>query len=152
VVDRLNATDEMLMAASTALGSARIIQVMWRFAAEVPGSALRAEWHRLNEGRLSRSAVSADVPGARRKWLPSTNAEPLYEDVRPLVDGRVLDWLDRQVRVPLPAGSDALWRLAAVPYRGGSLVSLTVPHSGATASACSPRSARGCPSRCPDPP
>jgi hypothetical protein len=128
VVDRLNATDEMLMAASTALGSARIIQVMWRFAAEVPGSALRAEWDRLNQGRLSRRAVPAAVPGARRKWLPSTNAEPLHEDVRPLADGCVLDWLDRQVRVPLPAGSDALWRLAAVPYRGGSLVSLTVPH------------------------
>src|SRR5882757_9417583 len=98
----------MLMAASTALGSARIIQVMWRFATEVPGSALRAEWDRLNQGRLSRRAVPADVPGARRKWLPSANAEPLHEDVRPLADGRVLDWLDRQVRVPLPAGSDAL--------------------------------------------
>jgi diacylglycerol O-acyltransferase / wax synthase len=128
VVDRLNATDEMLMGASTTLGSARIIQVIWRFAAQVPGAALRAEWDRLDQGRLSRSAVPALVPGARRKWLPSTNAEPPHEDTRPLADGCLLDWLDRQVRVPLPAGSDALWRLAAVPYRGGSLVSLTVPH------------------------
>jgi hypothetical protein len=128
VVDRLNATDEMLMGASTALGSARIIQVMWRFPVRVSDSALRAEWGRLNTGRLSRRAARADVPGARRKWLPSTNAEPPHDDGRPLADDRVLDWLDRQVRVPLPAGSDALWRLAAVPYRGGSLVSLTVPH------------------------
>ncbi|MBP2327239.1 hypothetical protein JOF56_007624 [Kibdelosporangium banguiense] len=128
MVDRLNATDEMLVGSSAALGSARIIQVLWRFGTEVPGSALAAEWERLNRGRLSRRPASAMLPGARRKWRQASNTELLHVDSQPLADRDVLGWLDRQVSVPLQVESNELWRLAAVPYREGTLVSLTVPH------------------------
>ncbi|MUN35717.1 hypothetical protein [Actinomadura litoris] len=125
---RLNPTDEMLFQAGERLGSSRIVQVLWRFPAEVSGSALRAEWDRLDLGLLSRKAVPARVPGARRRWVHAHNAEEPVTHPRPLADADVMDWIDAQARVPLPAGSDALWRLAAAPYRGGGLVSLTVPH------------------------
>jgi diacylglycerol O-acyltransferase len=127
-VTRLNPTDEMLYGAERTLGSSRIIQVLWRFPAEVPASALWDEWVRLNRGRLSRRVAPATVPGARRRWVPASNAVPPREDTEPLTDETVMDWIDRQAREPLPAGSAALWRLARAPYRDGSLVSLTVPH------------------------
>jgi diacylglycerol O-acyltransferase len=125
---RLNSTDEMLYNAGRNLGSARIIQVLWRFPSEVTPTALQAEWDRLNLSRLSRQVAPARVPGARRKWVEARNAEPLREHPESLTEATVTDWIDAQVRAPLPVGSDALWRLATAPYRGGSLVSLTVPH------------------------
>lgn len=125
---RLNPTDEMLYGAERRLGSSRIIQVLWRFPAEVPAAALWEEWVRLNRGRLSRRAAPAAVPGARRRWVPASNAVPPREYAEPLTDATVMDWIDRQAREPLPAGSAALWRLACAPYQDGSLVSLTVPH------------------------
>lgn len=125
---RLNPTDEMLHASASALGSARVIQMLWRFPRPVPAEALEAEWRRLDRGRLSRRAASAGVPGARRKWAAADNAEPPHISPRSLGDGDAGDWIDEQVRVPLPAGSGRLWRLAAARYEGGTLVSLTVPH------------------------
>ncbi|MFH9423984.1 hypothetical protein [Streptomyces sp. NPDC017529] len=125
---RLNATDEMLHTAGETLGSARIVQVLWRFPTPVPRSALEREWRRLNRGRLSRRAAPAAVPGARRKWVAAHNGEPLHTDQRPLAGPEVQDWIDTQVRAPLPVGSASMWRLAAAPYRDGHLVSLTVPH------------------------
>ncbi|MFC8453795.1 hypothetical protein [Kitasatospora sp. NPDC057223] len=125
---RLNPTDEMLYAAAGALGSSRVIQVLWRFPEPVSTAALEAEWHRLDRSRLSRRADGPAVPGARRRWVPANNEEPLFADRRPLTGQGAMAWIDAQVRVPLPAGSDALWRLAAAPYQGGSLLSLTVPH------------------------
>lgn len=127
-VTRLNPTDEMLYGAERRLGSSRIIQVLWRFPAEVPATALREEWVRLNRGRLSRRVAPATVPGARRRWVAASNAAPPREYTERLTDENVMDWIDRQAREPLPAGSAALWRLACAPYRDGSLVSLTVPH------------------------
>jgi hypothetical protein len=124
----LNSTDEMLYRASHNLGSARVVQVLWRFSSEVSTVALRREWERLNHGRLSRQAVGAWVPGARRRWVGAHNTEPLREYTQTLTEHNLMDWIDTQVQAPLPAGSGALWRLAATPYRGGSVVSLTVPH------------------------
>jgi hypothetical protein len=125
---RLNPTDEMLHGAAEALGSSRVIQVLWRFSEPVSPGALDAEWHRLDQGRLSRRAVPARFPGARRKWVPAANAEPLHLTAQPLTDDTAMAWIDAQVGMPLTAGSGALWRLAAAPYADGTLVSLTVPH------------------------
>jgi diacylglycerol O-acyltransferase len=125
---RLNSTDEMLYSSAGALGSARVIQLLWRFPEPVSRGMLEAEWHRLDEGRLSREAVPSRVPGARRKWVSVANAEPLHVSPRPLAEAATADWIDQQVRVPLPGGSGKLWRLAAAPCAGGMLVSLTVPH------------------------
>src|SRR5262249_5405570 len=86
------------------------------------------EWVRLNRGRLSRRVAPAAVPGARRRWMAASNAVPPREYTEPLIDETVMDWIDRQAREPLPAGSAALWRLACAPYRAGGLVSLAVPH------------------------
>lgn len=126
MADRLNPTDEMLCAAGVDLGSTRVVQVLWRFAEPVPTAALRAEWTRLNGGPLSRRAVRPLVPGARRRWARADNGEPLRECSTALTDA--IGWIDEQAREPLPATSDLLWRLAAAPYRQGTLVSLTVPH------------------------
>jgi diacylglycerol O-acyltransferase len=128
VTDRLNSTDEMLCSASSNLGSSRIVQVLWRFSSEVPSSALQDEWNRLNQSRLSRQAAPSRIPGGRRKWVSANNEELLHEYSETLTDENMMDWIDSQVRAPLPLGSGALWRLAAVPCRGGSLLSLTVPH------------------------
>lgn len=125
---RLNPTDEMLHEAARTLGSSRIVQILWRFPTPVPAASLEAAWRRLDQGRLSRVPAVRRVPGARRRWAAATNREPLRLTRRPLAEAEVLAWIDAQVRAPLPVGSAALWRLAAAPYRGGSLVSLTVPH------------------------
>ncbi|MFJ2777972.1 hypothetical protein [Kitasatospora sp. NPDC087315] len=125
---RLNSTDEMLYSAERELGSSRIVQVLWRFPVELSPAALREEWERLDRGRLSRRPVPALVPGARRKWVGAHNGEPLREYPGRLTDDTVTDWLDEQVRAPLPADSTALWRLAAARYGNGTLLSLTVPH------------------------
>ncbi|MFF4188605.1 hypothetical protein ACFYZ9_35940 [Streptomyces sp. NPDC001691] len=126
--ERLNSTDEMLHRAADALGSTRIVQVLWQFREPVPVPALQAEWNRLNQGRLSRRAVASALPGARRSWINSHNDEALAVTESLLTDHTMADWIDAQVSTPLPAGSGSLWRLAAAPYDGGSLVSLTVPH------------------------
>jgi len=126
--DRLNSTDEMLAGAGGSLGSSRIVQVLWRFPTAVSSAALRGEWARLNSGRLSRGAVPALVPGARRRWVAAHNAEPLHESTRVLTGKTVTEWMDEQIRAPLPVGSDALWRLAAARCGSGTIVSLTVPH------------------------
>jgi diacylglycerol O-acyltransferase / wax synthase len=128
VTARLNSTDEMLYSAERHLGSSRIIQVIWRFPTEVSSAALDNEWDRLNHSRLSRQAVSARIPGARRKWVSAQNDEPLCEYTETLTDDTVADWMDEQVRAPLPVDSTTLWRLATARYGCGSLVSLTVPH------------------------
>lgn len=125
---RLNPTDEMLVGAERALGSSRIVQVLWRLSAPLPAGALREEWRRLDRGRLGRRPAPARIPGARRAWVPASNAEPPHEDTVPLTDDTAPDWTDAQVRVPLTLDSPALWRLAAAPYGRGTLVSLTVPH------------------------
>jgi hypothetical protein len=125
---RLNSTDQMLLHSAATLGSARIIQVLWRFPAPLPDDVLHAQWHRLGQGLLSRRPMSARTPAARDKWVPARNTEPLHLDRTPLTDATVLDWIDTQVRAPLPSDSPALWRLAAAPYQSGCLVSLTVPH------------------------
>ncbi|MFE4451105.1 hypothetical protein [Streptomyces sp. NPDC056796] len=127
-VVRLNPTDEMLHGAAGTLGSSRIVQVLWSYDRPVPVPALEAEWERLDHGRLSRVAASSRVPGARRTWVPAHNAERLDVAGEPVTGATLMEWADRQVRVPLPPGSDALWRLAAAPYGPGSVVSLTVPH------------------------
>lgn len=125
---RLNSTDEMLHQAATALGSSRIVQVLWRLPGPVPDDELHAEWHRLDRGLLSRTAVKGAVPAARRKWVTASNTQELVIDHTPLTPATALAWADAQARAPLPAGSTRLWRLAAAPYADGSLVSLTVPH------------------------
>lgn len=127
MITRLNATDEAQRDANQVLGS-RIIQVLWRFSSEVPTSALQNEWNRLNQGPLSRIPKSAWIPGARRKWIMASNAESLREYRDKLGEGNMPNWIDEQIRVPLPVDSNVLWRLAATPHRHGSLVSLTVPH------------------------
>ena len=125
---RLNPTDEMLHAAADRLGSSRIVQVLWSFDRPVPRRTLEAEWHRLDQGRLSRRAAPSRIPGARRTWVRAHNTEELDTAARPVTVGTLMEWADREVRVPLPPGSNALWRLAAAPYGSGSVVSLTVPH------------------------
>ena len=125
---RLNSTDEMLHEAAGALGSSRIVQVLWRFPDPVPTASLEAAWQRLDRGWLSRTAAAPRVPGARRSWVGATNEEPLRVTARPLAEADLPGWMDAQVRAPLPVGSAALWRLAVAPYRDGGLVSLTVPH------------------------
>ncbi|MGW1871404.1 hypothetical protein ACWCPS_38525 [Streptomyces mauvecolor] len=126
--ERLNPTDEMLYRAADVLGSTRIVQVLWQFREPVPVPALQAEWDRLNQGRLSRRAVASALPGARRSWIGAHNDEALAVDEVPLTHHTMTDWIDTQVSAPLPAESGSLWRLAAAPYDGGTLVSLTVPH------------------------
>lgn len=125
---RLNPTDEMLHQAATALGSSRIVQVLWRLPGPVPGDELHAEWRRLNSGLLSRTAVKSAVPAARRKWVMASNTHELTIDRTPLTPVTALAWADAQALTPLPADSTRLWRLAAAPYADGCLVSLTVPH------------------------
>lgn len=125
---RLSPTDEMLCHAEQALGSSRIVQVLWRLPEPVPSAALHAEWERLDRGRLSRRPASARIPCARRKWIRAHNAEPPREYAEGLTEDTAREWIDEQVRAPLPAGAGALWRLAAAPYGRGALVSLTVPH------------------------
>ncbi|MFE1172795.1 hypothetical protein [Streptomyces sp. NPDC058773] len=125
---RLNPTDEMLHAAEETLGSSRVVQVLWKFSHPVSRSALVAEWHRLNQSRLSRQVAPARLPAARRRWVRATNEQPLHTDQQVLDEATASQWIDEQVRAPLPVGSTALWRLAAAPYRDGTLVSLTVPH------------------------
>jgi hypothetical protein len=128
VTDRLNSTDEMLYHSGANLGSWRVVQVLWRFSSEVPASALRAEWERLNRGRLSRQVTPSAVPGARRRWVSASNQEPLHVDVGTLDEADVIAWMDAQVRALAGVGSTSLWRLASARFRGGTLVSLTVPH------------------------
>ncbi|GAA2512548.1 hypothetical protein GCM10023100_35450 [Actinocorallia cavernae] len=125
---RLNPTDEMLHRTADTLGSTRVVQVLWTFADPVPGSALQAAWESLDQGRLSRRAQPARVPGARRSWVRAGNAEALCTTSTPLTDATLTDWIDTQVKAPLGPGDAALWRLAAAPYGAGTLVSLTVPH------------------------
>ncbi|MEW2512885.1 hypothetical protein [Streptomyces sp. NPDC046870] len=125
---RLNSTDEMLHQAATALGSSRIVQVLWRLPGPLPESELNAEWQRLNRGLLSRTAAGSSVPAARRKWVMASNTHHLAIDRTPLTPDTALAWADAQTLTPLPADSGRLWRLAAAPYGDGSLVSLTVPH------------------------
>ncbi|WP_411083011.1 hypothetical protein [Streptomyces sp. cmx-18-6] len=125
---RLNPTDEMLHSAAATLGSSRIVQVLWSFPHPVRADALEAEWQRLDRGRLSRRAVASAIPGARRSWVRARNAERLSISADRVTGRTLMEWADVQVRVPLPPGSDALWRLAAAPYGSGSVVSLTVPH------------------------
>jgi hypothetical protein len=125
---RLNPTDEMLHHAAESLGSSRVVQVLWRFPAPLPAEALEAEWQRLDRGLLSRRAAPVRFPGARRVWVQAANTQPLHLEHRPLTDATAPQWIDAQVQAPLPTDSAALWRLAAAPYQGGCLVSLTVPH------------------------
>ncbi|WP_406480230.1 hypothetical protein [Streptomyces platensis] len=125
---RLNPTDEMLHAAEETLGSSRVVQVLWKFPHPASRRALEAEWHRLNQSRLSRRAAPARLPAARRRWVRATNEEPLHTDQQVLTGATASQWIDEQVRAPMPVGSTALWRLASAPYEDGSLVSLTVPH------------------------
>ncbi|OKI00950.1 hypothetical protein A6A06_18860 [Streptomyces sp. CB02923] len=125
---RLNPTDEMLHRTARSLGSSRIVQVLWRFPDPVPDEALQAEWRRLDRGLLSRRSAAARFPGARRKWLRATNTQPVQSQRDPLTDATAPEWIDAQVRAPLPTDSTDLWRLASAPYQGGCLVSLTVPH------------------------
>ncbi|GHG10738.1 hypothetical protein ACFFSH_08225 [Streptomyces filamentosus] len=125
---RLNPTDEMLHRAADTLGSSRIVQVLWTFRDPVPVTALNAAWDGLDQGWLSRRARSSTVPGGRRSWVPARNQEALATTSTPLTDATLTDWIDIQVKAPLPPGSSALWRLAAAPYGEGTLVSLTVPH------------------------
>ncbi|MBG0855459.1 hypothetical protein I2W78_27365 [Streptomyces spinoverrucosus] len=125
---RLNSTDEMLHQAAATLGSSRVVQVLWRLPVPVPVQALRDEWLRLDEGLLSRRAAPARVPGARRSWVRAANSHPLHVDPHPLTDSTAPEWIDAQVRQPLPADGTELWRLAAAPHHDGCLISLTVPH------------------------
>ncbi|MER7699748.1 MULTISPECIES: hypothetical protein [unclassified Streptomyces] len=125
---RLNPTDEMLHRSAGTLGSSRIVQVLWSLPHPARADALEAEWKRLDQGRLSRRAAASTIPGARRSWIRAHNTEPLDIGTVRVTGHTLMEWADLQVKVPLPPGSDALWRLAATPYGRGSVISLTVPH------------------------
>ncbi|MFF2353469.1 hypothetical protein ACFVVL_27235 [Kitasatospora sp. NPDC058115] len=125
---RLNPTDEMLHHSAHTLGSTRIVQVLWHTPRPLPAHALDDLWHHLNHGLLSRRAHHPRLPGARRAWKPATNTDPPHHQTHPLTHTTAPDWIDDQIRIPLPAGSTRLWHLASAPYDGGHLISLTVPH------------------------
>ena len=60
---RLTPTDEMLHGSGSALGSTRVIQVLWRFRGPVSPSALEAEWRRLGQGRSAAKPCPRASPG-----------------------------------------------------------------------------------------
>ncbi|MGV9680345.1 hypothetical protein ACWDSJ_34130 [Nocardia sp. NPDC003482] len=124
---RLNATDEMLAAATSSVGASRRIQLVWALPRGLDRARVEEFWRRLDDGVLSRRPSSPLIPGARRWWAPAANALPPIVDTDVAPGAPVLDWLDRQVRVPL--GPDGLWALAYRPTEDGSIVALTVPHA-----------------------
>ncbi len=124
---RLNATDEMLAVAENSVGASRRIQIVWALPHRPDPAALREFWRRLDGGVLSRQPRSPAIPGARRWWSATGNEQQPLLGEDPLRDNEILEWLDRQVTVPLDGRR--LWSLSYCPTETGSVVCLTVPHS-----------------------
>jgi hypothetical protein len=101
-----------------------------RFPTRVTQAELTAEARRLASSpyALGRRVAPRRVPGARRRWVATTDAPPARLAAEP-VDGPGLSaWLDAQLTIPLDPEHGHGWLLTATPTVDGGTVLLVLVH------------------------
>lgn len=124
---RLTVVDEIFLRTHRGMGTPIALQGLWRTDDAMEPALLHAIHDRLRAGELGRRVVGARVPGARRRWQPTTAAHPL-DLGGPLAESAILPWADT-LGTDLDPGFGPGWRLSAAPLReGGTVVALTCSH------------------------
>ncbi|WP_280220950.1 hypothetical protein [Nocardia neocaledoniensis] len=127
MTDRLTVVDEIFLRTHRGMGTPIALQGLWRTDDAVEPALLQAIHDRLRVGELGRRVVDARVPGARRRWQPTTAAHPLDLGA-PLAESAILPWAD-SLGTDLDPEFGPGWRLsAAALVTGGTVVALTCSH------------------------
>ncbi|MBY6413137.1 hypothetical protein HQ346_15475 [Rhodococcus sp. BP-252] len=132
--DRLSVVDEIFLRTHRGYGLPIVLQGILRTDEVVARVDLAAIHANLALGSLGRRVVTPSIPGARRRWVPSSETLPLVVDDGRIPDSDVLDWADAQGDVDLDPENGPGWRLSATTTRGGgTVVSLVCSHALADA-------------------
>ncbi|QCB50289.1 hypothetical protein E5720_05390 [Rhodococcus sp. PAMC28707] len=126
---RLSVIDDIFLRTHRGFGIPIVLQGVWRSEEAVDHVELSAIHSNLSLGPLGRRVVTPAVPGARRRWAPSTDSLPLEYDATPLAASEVLDWADAQGECDLDPEAGPSWRLSARSTdNGGTVLSLVCSH------------------------
>ncbi|SNS43879.1 hypothetical protein [Rhodococcoides kyotonense] len=132
--DRLSVIDEIFLRTHRGYGIPIVLQGILRSDDSVPRVELAAVHANLAMGRLGRRVKTPSIPGARKRWIPSTDTLPLTVDDGRIPESGVLDWADMQGDIDLDPEFGPGWRLSATTTRGGgTVVSLVCSHALADA-------------------
>ncbi|UGT57848.1 hypothetical protein [Nocardia asteroides] len=127
MTDRLTVVDEIFLRTHREMGTPIALQGLWRTDDAVEPALLQSIHGRLRVGALGRRVVDARVPGARRRWQPTTAAHPL-DLGDPLTESAILPWAD-SLGTGLDPEFGPGWRLSSAPLtEGGTVVALTCSH------------------------
>lgn len=126
---RLSVIDDIFLRTHRGFGIPIVLQGVWRSDDAVDHVELAAIHSNLSLGPLGRRVVTPTVPGARRRWVPSSDSLPLEYDTTPLAASEVLDWADAQGECDLDPEAGPSWRLSARSTdNGGTVLSLVCSH------------------------
>lgn len=101
-----------------------------RFPTRVGKDELTAEARRLAASpyALGRRVAPRRVPGARRRWVATTEAPPVRLAATPVDGSGLAAWLDAQLTVPLDPEHGHGWLVTATPTNDGGTVVLVLVH------------------------
>lgn len=126
---RLSVIDDIFLRTHRGFGIPIVLQGVWRSDEAVDHVELAAIHSNLSLGPLGRRVITPTVPGARRRWAPSTDSLPLEYETTPLAASEVLDWADAQGECDLDPEFGPSWRLSARSTdNGGTVLSLVCSH------------------------
>ncbi len=137
-VSRLTFDDDLFLRMECVMNVPVVNQIVWRFDAEslsdgadeaVLLEALSSMWRSLAAGPLNRRVERARVPGARDRWIRSSECLPLDIADAPIPASRLGEWMQEKAATPLHPLDGPVWQLAYTSVDdGGSAVSLVASH------------------------
>ncbi|QKT10481.1 hypothetical protein [Rhodococcus sp. W8901] len=128
-MDRLTMVDEIFLRRHHGYGLPIVMQGLWRTADVMDGAVLASVHDGLRHGALARRVVRPRVPGARLRWVTSTDCYPLRYDTETVPVDDVLRWADGQAAVDVDPEFGPGWALSAAPVAdGGTVISLVCSH------------------------
>ncbi|MDJ0393917.1 DUF2630 family protein [Rhodococcus sp. G-MC3] len=132
--DRLSVIDDIFLRTHRGFGLPVVLQAVWRCAEHVDRVDFAAIHANLAYGRLGRRVVTPKIPGARRRWIGSSDTLPLAYESGPIPESDVLGWADAQGDIELDPEHGPGWRMSVAPVdSGGTVVSLVCSHALADA-------------------
>nr|WP_296768525.1 hypothetical protein [Rhodococcus sp. (in: high G+C Gram-positive bacteria)] len=132
--DRLSVIDDIFLRTHRGFGLPVVLQGVWRCTEHVDHVDFAAIHANLAYGRLGRRVVTPRIPGARRRWINSTDTLPIQYHPTALGESDVLAWSDAQGDVDLDPEHGPGWRLSSATLdSGGTVVSLVCSHALADA-------------------
>lgn len=134
MTDRLNVVDDIFLRTHRGFGLPIVLQGIWRSTDRVDHVDFAAVHANLALGRLGRRIAVPRIPGARRRWTPSSDTLPLTFAPQPLPEAAVLDWADAQGDVDLDPEFGPGWRMSVAHIdTGGTVMSVVCSHALADA-------------------